>query len=258
MQVTLGIERVKACLPRVYMLAAGGTAVGTGLNTRIGFAEKVAAKIAEITELPFISAPNKFEALAAHDALVEVSGALNVVACSVMKIANDLRFLGSGPRCGLGELSLPENEPGSSIMPGKVNPTQCEAITMVAAQVMGNHVAVTVGGSNGHFELNVFKPMMVANVLRSIRLIGDASVAFTDKCVTGMTVNRERVDSLLHESLMLVTALNPHIGYDAAAKIAKTAHKNGTTLKDEAIKLGYLTEEQFKEWVRPEDMLGPK
>merc|ERR1719347_2323709 len=206
MQVTLGIERVKACLPRVYMLAAGGTAVGTGLNTRIGFAEKVAAKIAEITELPFISAPNKFEALAAHDALVEVSGALNVVACSVMKIANDLRFLGSGPRCGLGELSLPENEPGSSIMPGKVNPTQCEAITMVAAQVMGNHVAVTVGGSNGHFELNVFKPMMVANVLRSIRLLGDSCVAFTDKCVTGMTVNRERVDKLLHESLMLVTA----------------------------------------------------
>ena len=189
---------------------------------------------------------------------LQVSGALNVVACSIMKIANDLRFLASGPRCGLGELSLPENEPGSSIMPGKVNPTQCEAITMVAAQVMGNHVAVTIGGSNGHFELNVFKPMMVANVLRSIRLLGDASVAFTDKCVTGITVNRERVDKLLHESLMLVTALNPHIGYDAAAKIAKTAHKNGTTLKDEAIQLGYLTEEQFKEWVRPEDMLGPK
>merc|ERR1719232_695980 len=254
-QIRYGIERIKSCLPRVYMLAIGGTAVGTGLNTKIGWAEKVAAKIAEITKLPFISAPNKFEA---HDALVEISGALNVVACSIMKIANDMRFLGSGPRCGLGELSLPENEPGSSIMPGKVNPTQCEAITMVAAQVMGNHVAVTVGGSNGHFELNVFKPMMVANVLRSIRLLGDSSVAFTDKCVTGMTVNRERVDSLLHESLMLVTALNPHIGYDKAAKIAKTAHKNGTTLKDEAINLGYLTEEQFKEWVRPEDMLGPK
>merc|ERR1712242_515489 len=257
-QLQYGIERVEAALPRLYMLAAGGTAVGTGLNTRKGFAEKVAAQVSEETGLPFVTAPNKFEALAAHDALVEVSGALNTIACSVMKIANDLRFLASGPRCGLGELSLPENEPGSSIMPGKVNPTQCEAITMVAAQVMGNHVAVTVGGSNGHFELNVFKPMMVSNVLRSIRLIGDSAVAFTDKCVAGMTVNRERVDSLLHESLMLVTALNPHIGYDAAAKIAKTAHKNGTTLKDEAISLGYLTEEQFKEWVRPEDMLGPK
>jgi len=257
-QLDFGIDRINATLPRLYMLASGGTAVGTGLNTRIGFAEKVASEVSNITGLPFVTAPNKFEALAAHDAMVEVSGALNVLACSIMKIANDLRFLASGPRCGLGELSLPENEPGSSIMPGKVNPTQCEAITMVAAQVMGNHVAVTVGGSNGHFELNVFKPMMVANVLRSIRLIGDASVAFTDKCVAGMTVNRERVDSLLHESLMLVTALNPHIGYDAAAKIAKTAHKNGTTLKDEAINLGYLTEEQFKEWVRPEDMLGPK
>jgi len=257
-QLDFGMDRINATLPRLYMLASGGTAVGTGLNTRIGFAEKVASEVSNITGLPFVTAPNKFEALAAHDAMVEVSGALNVLACSIMKIANDLRFLASGPRCGLGELSLPENEPGSSIMPGKVNPTQCEAITMVAAQVMGNHVAVTVGGSNGHFELNVFKPMMVANVLRSIRLIGDASVAFTDKCVTGMTVNRERVDSLLHESLMLVTALNPHIGYDAAAKIAKTAHKNGTTLKDEAINLGYLTEEQFKEWVRPEDMLGPK
>jgi len=257
-QLDFGMDRINATLPRLYMLASGGTAVGTGLNTRIGFAEKVASEVSNITGLPFVTAPNKFEALAAHDAMVEVSGALNVLACSIMKIANDLRFLASGPRCGLGELSLPENEPGSSIMPGKVNPTQCEAITMVAAQVMGNHVAVTVGGSNGHFELNVFKPMMVANVLRSIRLIGDASVAFTDKCVSGMTVNRERVDSLLHESLMLVTALNPHIGYDAAAKIAKTAHKNGTTLKDEAISLGYLTEEQFKEWVRPEDMLGPK
>merc|ERR1712062_378005 len=257
-QLKFSLDRIEATLPRLYMLAAGGTAVGTGLNTRKGFAEKVASKVSEITGLPFVTAPNKFEALAAHDAMVEVSGALNVISCSIMKIANDLRFLASGPRCGLGELSLPENEPGSSIMPGKVNPTQCESITMVAAQVMGNHVAVTVGGSNGHFELNVFKPMMVANVLRSIRLLGDGCVAFTDKCVSGMTVNRERVDSLLHESLMLVTALNPHIGYDAAAKIAKTAHKNGTTLKDEAISLGYLTEEQFKEWVRPEDMLGPK
>merc|ERR1712018_848631 len=257
-QMEFGIERVKTTLPRLYMLAAGGTAVGTGLNTRKGFAEKVASKVSDETGLPFVTAPNKFEALAAHDAMVEVSGALNVIACSIMKIANDLRFLASGPRCGLGELSLPENEPGSSIMPGKVNPTQCEAITMVAAQVMGNHVAVTVGGSNGHFELNVFKPMMVANVLRSIRLLGDSCVAFTDKCVSDITVNREQVDKLLHESLMLVTALNPHIGYDKAAKIAKTAHKNGTTLKDEAISLGYLTEEQFNQWVRPENMLGPK
>jgi len=257
-QVAFAIDRVKTTLPRLYMLAAGGTAVGTGLNTRVGFAEKVASKVSEITGLPFVTAPNKFEALAAHDAMVEVSGALNVIACSIMKIANDLRFLASGPRCGLGELSLPENEPGSSIMPGKVNPTQCEAITMVAAQVMGNHVAVTVGGSNGHFELNVFKPMMVANVLRSIRLLGDASVAFTDNCVVGIEANRDRIDKLLHESLMLVTALNPHIGYDAAAKIAKTAHKNGTTLKQEAIALGYLNEEQFKQWVKPEEMLGPK
>merc|ERR1719213_883621 len=256
-QLQFGIERIEATLPRLYLLAAGGTAVVTGLNTRIGFAEKVAAKVSDLTGLPFVTAPNKFEALACHDAMVEVSGALNVLACSIMKIANDIRFLGSGPRCGLGELSLPENEPGSSIMPGKVNPTQCEAITMVAAQVMGNHVAVTVGGSNGHFELNVFKPMMVANVLRSIRLIGDACTAFTDNCVVGIEANREQIDKLMNESLMLVTALNPHIGYDKAAKIAKTAHKNGTTLKQEALNLGYLTEEQFQEWVRPENMLGP-
>lgn len=257
-QIRMGIERIEATLPRLYLLAAGGTAVGTGLNSRVGFAEKVAAKVSDLTGLPFVTAPNKFEALASHDAMVEVSGACNVVACSIMKIANDIRFLGSGPRCGLGELSLPENEPGSSIMPGKVNPTQCEAITMVAAQVMGNHVAVTVGGSNGHFELNVFKPMMVANVLRSIRLLGDSCVAFTDNCVVGIEANREYIGKLMNESLMLVTALNPHIGYDKAAKIAKTAHKNGTTLLQEALNLGYLTEEQFKEWVRPEDMLGPK
>merc|ERR1711899_266226 len=257
-QLDFGMDRINATLPRLYMLASGGTAVGTGLNTRIGFAEKVASEVSNITGLPFVTAPNKFEALAAHDAMVEVSGALNVLACSIMKIANDLRFLASGPRCGLGELSLPENEPGSSIMPGKVNPTQCEAITMVAAQVMGNHVAVTVGGAQGHFELNVFKPMMVANVLRSIRLLGDSCVAFTDNCVVGIQANREEINRLLYESLMLVTALNPHIGYDAAAKIAKTAHKNGTTLKHEAIALGYLNEEQFAEWVRPEDMLGPK
>ncbi|XP_049795532.1 fumarate hydratase, mitochondrial-like [Schistocerca nitens] len=257
-QLANSIDRVKATLPRLYQLALGGTAVGTGLNTRIGFAEKCAAKISELTCLPFVTAPNKFEALAAHDALVEVSGALNVVACSIMKIANDIRFLASGPRCGLGEISLPENEPGSSIMPGKVNPTQCEAITMVAAQVMGNHVAVTVGGSNGHFELNVFKPMMVANVLRSIRLLADSSCAFTNNCVVGIKANKERIAKLMNESLMLVTALNPHIGYDKAALIAKTAHKEGTTLKEAALKLGYLTEADFESWVRPQDMLGPK
>jgi len=257
-QLEYSIARIESALPRIYELAIGGTAVGTGLNTRIGFAEKMCERISSLTSLPFVSAPNKFEALAAHDALVELSGAMNVVACSVMKIANDVRFLGSGPRCGLGELLLPENEPGSSIMPGKVNPTQCEAITMVAAQVIGNHVAVTVGGSNGHFELNVFKPMMVRNVLQSARLLGDAASSFTDNCVDGIIANRERIDKLLHESLMLVTALNQHIGYDKAAKIAKTAHKNGSTLKATAIELGYLTAEQFDEWVKPEDMLGPK
>ncbi|XP_039739133.1 fumarate hydratase, mitochondrial isoform X1 [Pteropus medius] len=257
-QVKYAMTRIKAAMPRIYELAAGGTAVGTGLNTRIGFAEKVAAKVATLTGLPFVTAPNKFEALAAHDALVELSGAMNTSACSLMKIANDIRFLGSGPRSGLGELILPENEPGSSIMPGKVNPTQCEAMTMVAAQVMGNHVAVTVGGSNGHFELNVFKPMMIKNVLHSARLLGDASVSFTENCVVGIQANTERINKLMNESLMLVTALNPHIGYDKAAKIAKTAHKNGSTLKATAIELGYLTAEQFDEWVKPKDMLGPK
>ncbi|XP_073980889.1 fumarate hydratase, mitochondrial-like isoform X2 [Rhodnius prolixus] len=257
-QLKNGIDRIKTTLPRLYELAIGGTAVGTGLNTRVGFAEKCAEKISQLTGLPFVSAPNKFEALAAHDSLVEVSGALNTVAVSLMKIANDIRFLASGPRCGLGELSLPENEPGSSIMPGKVNPTQCEAITMVAAQVMGNHVAVTIGGSNGHFELNVFKPMMVSNVLRSVRLLGDSSKAFTTNCVNGIVANKERIDKLLHESLMLVTALNPHIGYDKSAKIAKTAHKENTTLKEAALKLGFLTAEEFDKWVRPEEMLGPK
>ncbi|XP_012299143.2 fumarate hydratase, mitochondrial isoform X1 [Aotus nancymaae] len=257
-QVKYAMSRIKAAMPRIYELAAGGTAVGTGLNTRIGFAEKVAAKVAALTGLPFVTAPNKFEALAAHDALVELSGAMNTAACSLMKIANDIRFLGSGPRSGLGELILPENEPGSSIMPGKVNPTQCEAMTMVAAQVMGNHVAVTVGGSNGHFELNVFKPMMIKNVLHSARLLGDASVSFTENCVLGIQANTERINKLMNESLMLVTALNPHIGYDKAAKIAKTAHKNGSTLKETAVELGYLTAEQFDEWVKPKDMLGPK
>lgn len=257
-QIRYSIERVKDTLPRLYQLAIGGTAVGTGLNTHVGFAEKCAERISQLTGLPFTSAPNKFEALASHDTLVEVSGALNTVAVSLMKIANDIRFLGSGPRCGLGELTLPENEPGSSIMPGKVNPTQCEALTMVAAQVMGNHVAVTVGGSNGHFELNVFKPLIVSNVLRSIRLLSDSAKSFTSKCVTGIVANEDTIAKLLNESLMLVTALNPHIGYDKAAEIAKYAHKTGITLKAAALKLGYLTEEEFDEWVRPENMLGPK
>ncbi|CAI5445013.1 unnamed protein product [Caenorhabditis angaria] len=257
-QVDNSIARIEATLPRLYELAAGGTAVGTGLNTRIGFAEGVASKVAQITGLPFVTSPNKFESLAAHDALVEVHGALNTIAVSFMKIGNDIRFLGSGPRCGLGELSLPENEPGSSIMPGKVNPTQCEAITMVAAQVMGNQVAVSVGGSNGHFELNVFKPLIVRNVLQSTRLLADSAVSFTDHCVVGIEANKDNIAKIMRESLMLVTALNPHIGYDNAAKIAKTAHKNGTTLKEEAIKLGILTAEQFDQWVKPENMLGPK
>jgi len=257
-QMKYAIDRVDSVLPRVYELAIGGTAVGTGLNTKIGFAEKMAAKIADLSGLPFTSAPNKFEALAARDAMVEVSGCLNTIAVSLMKIGNDIRFLGSGPRCGLGELSLPENEPGSSIMPGKVNPTQCESLTMLAAQVMGNNVAVTIGGSNGHFELNVFKPLIVSNVLRSIRLLADGSRNFTTNCVSGIVANKDNIAKIMNESLMLVTALNPHIGYDKAAKIAKTAHKEGTTLKESAIKLGYLTEEQFKEWVRPEEMLGPK
>jgi fumarate hydratase class II len=257
-QIELGIQRVKAALePRMYYLAIGGTAVGTGLNTKVGWDEKVSSTVAKLTGLPFKPAPNKFEALASHDALVEFSGALNVLAVSIMKIANDVRFLASGPRCGLGEISLPELEPGSSIMPGKVNPTQCEAITMVCAQVIGNHVAVTVGGANGHFELNVFKPMMVANVLRSITLIADSVTSFTNNCVTGIVANEKRINQIMNESLMLVTALNPHIGYDKAAKIAKTAHKEGLTLKESAVKSGFLTSEQFDEWVRPEKMIGP-
>ncbi|OQV25300.1 Fumarate hydratase, mitochondrial [Hypsibius exemplaris] len=257
-QVKNGIQRVEASLPFIYELAAGGTAVGTGLNAPIGFAEGVAETIAKYTGLPFVTAPNKFEALASHDALVSCSGALNTVAVSFMKIANDIRFLGSGPRCGFGELSLPENEPGSSIMPGKVNPTQCEAMTMVAAQVIGNHVGVSIGGSNGHFELNVFKPMIVRNVLQSVRLLGDVAVSFTKNCVVGIEPNRERIKKLLNESLMLVTALNNHIGYDKAAKIAKTAHKEHSTLKETAIKLGYVTATDFDKFVRPEDMIHPK
>ena len=256
-QVEYGICRIECTLPHLYELAIGGTAVGTGLNTRVGFSERVSAKLADLTGLPFISAKNKFEALAARDALVEVHGALNVVAVSIMKIANDIRFLGSGPRCGFGELVLPENEPGSSIMPGKVNPTQAEAITMVAAQVMGNQTSVSIGGSNGHFELNVFKPMIVRNVLQSTRLLGDACSSFSKNCVRGIKVNRGRVEKLLNESLMLVTALNMHIGYDKAATIAKMAHSEGTTLKESAVKLGYLTEQQFDEWVQPRLMIGP-
>ena len=257
-QIAYGIERVKLTLPRLAELAQGGTAVGTGLNAAPGFAEKFAAEVASITGLPFVTAANKFEALAAHDALVELSGALNTVAVSCMKIANDIRLLGSGPRCGLGELALPENEPGSSIMPGKVNPTQCEAMTMLSAQVMGNNVAVSVAGSNGHFELNVFKPVMIHNVLQSIRLLADGAVSFTDNCVAGLEANRERIETLLHESLMLVTALNPKIGYDNAAKVAKKAHAEGTTLKESALALGLLTSEEFDAFVRPEKMLGPK
>ncbi|KAK2580475.1 hypothetical protein KPH14_006215 [Odynerus spinipes] len=256
-QIQNGICRVKDTLPRLYELALGGTAVGTGLNTRKGFAEKSAARIAKLTGLPFVTAPNKFEALAAHDTIVEVHGALNTVAVSLMKIANDIRFLGSGPRSGLGELNLPENEPGSSIMPGKVNPTQCEAVTMVCCQVMGNHVATTIGGSNGHFELNVFKPVMVANTLRSARLLGDVSASFTKSCINGIEPNKDRIKDLLNNSLMLVTALNPHIGYDKAAAIAKQAHKEKLTLKESALKNG-ITAEQFDQWVRPEEMLGPK
>jgi fumarate hydratase class II len=256
-QVKRGIERVKGALPRLYELAQGGTAVGTGLNAPRGFAERFAAEVAGITGLPFVTAESKFEALAAHDAMVEVSGALNVLAASLCKIANDIRLLGSGPRCGFGELRLPENEPGSSIMPGKVNPTQCEALTMVCAQVMGNHVAITFAGASGHLELNVFKPVIIYNVLQSIRLLADGARSFTDNCVAGIEADRARIEELLHRSLMLVTALNPKIGYDNAAKVAKKAHAEGTTLKEAAVALGLLTPEEFDELVRPERMLGP-
>ncbi len=257
-QVAMAIERVKSALPRIYELAQGGTAVGTGLNSPIGWGEAVSERMARITGLPFVTAPNKFEALAAHDAMVEISGALKAVAASLFKIANDIRLLGSGPRCGLGELMLPENEPGSSIMPGKVNPTQCEAMTQVCAHVMGNDAAVGFAGSQGHFELNVYKPMMAYNVLQSMQLLGDAAVAFTDNCVVGIRANEERIDKLMRESLMLVTALAPTIGYDNATTVAKTAHKNGTTLKEEAINLGFVDEATFDEVVRPEQMIGPK
>lgn len=255
-QLKYSLERVKEAMPRVYQLALGGTAVGTGLNTHAEFPVRAAQVIADMTGLPFVSAENKFEALAAHDALVQLSGVLNTVATSLMKIANDIRLLGSGPRCGIGELILPENEPGSSIMPGKVNPTQCEAMTMVCAQVMGNHVAVTIGGAQGHFELNVFKPLIVFNVLNSIRLLADACESFEEHCIRDVRANEGQIKRHLEHSLMLVTALNPHIGYDNAAKIAKTAHKNGTTLREEAVNLGLLSGEEFDKIVRPEKMIG--
>ena len=256
-QLAYGIRRAQNVLPALYELALGGTAVGTGLNSHPEYADRVAAQIADLTGLPFISAPNKFEALAAHDAQVELAGVLNTLAVSLMKIANDVRMLGSGPRAGLGELNLPANEPGSSIMPGKVNPTQSEALTMVCAQVMGNSVAVSVGGSNGHFELNVFKPVMAHNNLQSIKLLADASVSFTDHCIAGAQPNLQRIDELMRSSLMLVTALNPHIGYDNAAKIAKIAHEDNSTLQEAGLQLGILTQDQFAQWVRPEDMTKP-
>jgi len=257
-QVDNGRVRVEATLAHLYALAQGGTAVGTGLNSRAGFDVAFAKEVAAITGLPFVPAPNKFEALGSHDAIVETSGALNVLATSLLKIANDIRLLGSGPRCGLGELLLPENEPGSSIMPGKVNPTQAEAMTMVCVQVMGNNTAISVANTHGHLQLNVFKPVMINSLLQSIRLLGDAAVSFTDNCVVGIEPNEERIDRLLRESLMLVTALNPHIGYDNAAKVAKKAHAEGLTLAEAAAALGLVEPADFARMVRPEDMVGPK
>jgi len=256
-QVANGIYRIEQTLPMLMQLAQGGTAVGTGLNAPIGFAEKVAERIADITGLAFTTAPNKFEALAAHDAMVFSHGAINTVAASLFKIANDIRFLGSGPRAGLGELNLPENEPGSSIMPGKVNPTQCEALTMVCAQVFGNQATMTFAGASGHFELNVFNPVMAYNFLQSVRLVADAAISFTDNCVVGIEPREDNIKAGLDRSLMLVTALNGKLGYDICAKIAKTAHKNGTTLREEAVGGGYLTDAEFDEYMRPELMIGP-
>ncbi|MBF0489331.1 MAG: class II fumarate hydratase [Candidatus Omnitrophica bacterium] len=257
-QLSYGIARIESTLPRLYELALGGTAVGTGLNTHPHFAIKSAEKISELTGKPFKTAPNKFEALAAHDALLELSGMLNVLAASLMKIANDVRWLGSGPRSGIGELHLPENEPGSSIMPGKVNPTQCEAMTMVCVQVFGNHTTVTIGGASGNFELNVYKPVIIFNVLNSIRLLADACESFTEHCVVGIEANKGNIQKHVDNSLMLVTALNPHIGYDNAAKVAKKAYQENMTLKEAAVKLGLLTAEQFDQFVRPEEMIKPK
>ena len=257
-QVASAIKRIELTLPGLYELAQGGTAVGTGLNAPVGFAEKVADEIASITGLPFITAPNKFEALAAHDSMVFAHGAINAAAAGLFKIANDIRFLGSGPRAGLGELSLPENEPGSSIMPGKVNPTQSEALTQVCAHIFGNQAAITFAGSQGHFELNVYNPMMAYNFLQSVQLLGDAAVSFTDNCVVGIEAREDNIKKGVENSLMLVTALNSKLGYDACAKIAKTAHKNGTTLREEAVGGGYLSNEEFDQYVRPENMIGPK
>lgn len=257
-QVASSIKRIELTLPGLYELAQGGTAVGTGLNAPIGFAERVADEIAKITGLPFVTAPNKFEALAAHDAMVFAHGAINAAAAALFKIANDIRFLGSGPRAGLGELALPENEPGSSIMPGKVNPTQSEALTQVCAHIFGNQAAITFAGSQGHFELNVYNPMMAYNFLQSVQLLGDAAVSFTDNCVVGIEAREDNIRKGVENSLMLVTALNGKLGYDLCAKIAKTAHKNGTTLRDEAVGGGYLTNEEFDQYVRPELMIGPQ
>ena len=257
-QIKKGIARVEQSLNDIYELAQGGTAVGTGLNTSPGWDTTVAKYIADETNLPFVTAPNKFEALASHDAMVEISGSLKTLAASLFKIANDIRFLGSGPRCGLGELILPENEPGSSIMPGKVNPTQCEALTQVCAQVIGNDAAIGLAGSQGHFELNVFKPMIAYNVIQSMQLLGDACSAFTDNLMRDLKADKVRIEKLMRESLMLVTALAPKIGYDNATLVAKTAHKNGTTLKEEAVRLGFVDDETFEEVVKPENMVGPR
>ena len=256
-QLDEGLRRLDLALQPLYYLALGGTAVGTGLNTKAGFAERVASKIAELTNAPFVTAPNKFEALAAHDTLVEIHGHLKTIAVSLMHIANDIRWLASGPRCGIGEIRIPENEPGSSIMPGKVNPTQCEALTMVCVQVMGNDAAVGFAGSQGNFQLNVYKPVMIYNVMHSIRLLTDACTSFNDNCVVGIEPNRERIEHHLVESLMLVTSLNPHIGYDNAAKVAKKAYVENITLKEASLGLGLLTEEEFDKFVRPENMVGP-
>lgn len=257
-QLTHAIKHIEMSLPHLHELALGGTAVGTGLNSTPAYAQKVAAEIASFTKLPFVTAPNKFEALAANDAIVQSHGTLKGLAASLFKIANDIRWLGSGPRCGIGELSLPENEPGSSIMPGKVNPTQCEAMTMLCAQVMGNDVAINIGGASGNFELNVYKPLMIHNFLQSARLLSDGCRSFREFCIEGLIANQDQIKKHLNESLMLVTALNPHIGYDNAAKIAKTAHKQGKTLKQAAVDLGIVKAEDFDRWVRPEDMIGPK
>ena len=257
-QLEYALDRINGCMPRMYQIALGGTAVGTGLNSHKDFSVKVANQIAELTGCPFVTAPNKFESLAAHDAVVEASGVLKTIACSLMKIANDIRWLGSGPRCGVGELILPANEPGSSIMPGKVNPTQSEAMTMVAAQVIGNDTTINVGGCSGNFELNVFKPVMIYNLLQSIRLLADSCRSFNDHCVVGIEPNRIQIEKHLQGSLMLVTALNPHIGYDNAAKVAKKAYQDNSTLKEAAVALNLLTAEEFDEKVRPENMTGPK